>query len=333
MVDERTELQKRLDEKLLPLGRSSTVPFGESINPNALLPRAVNNLRTATPGSVGESIGEGIRAAPQALFDSAATFNRLTGLTALGDVGKGVVRGVFGTEDTARPLSPAQQEDARRREVVDARIRNSDTPIPGRGVNRNQNALPDASRLLSQSPRSGATTGNPNQPTLSSLQKDVQDGRAVEVIRGLNRSFKSFDQVGPGQDGEFTIGSLQPGALEGINRILRAGSEGVLQEDIRADSIRDAAKFRRGTTQPSIADQLVKYFQQVEGLTLPEAVTRAQAIGVTTPLSEIPLRDAIELLKNPAEATPEELDFARRVVEASQGISQSDLEFLSTLRR
>lgn len=306
MTDERTELQKRMDENLLPLGQRLTKPLSEAYNPDNLVANAARKVATTTAGQLGESIGSGIRAIPQFVKDSGTILENLRGTTALRNVGHGVARGLFGTEDVipAAKAAPADPE-LLRREAINKAILEQDTPIPRKDIRKGA-----ASQGNAAQPR-GAATGQPAQPNrLAAVLKDIQDGKGVEVIRGMNRSFKLFDRVGPGQDGEFTQESLQPGVLEGLERVQRAGGVEALAQDIKAQGLRDAARISATGGKQSIGEQLINHYTGVEGLSLPEAIQKAQAVTNPPTLQEQIIADVIRRVQA-GQGTPEDQDVLR----------------------
>lgn len=268
-MPKETELQRRIRENQLP----RAVPFNESINPEGLVPRVIagagdvggrlggvggrvaDRLINTTPGQKGEAVGRFVSALPQANANLVGKAANAVGFNQLADFAKGTVRGVFGTEDIRPGITTqgtAQDQQAQRRELIHRSILNSDTPILQNQPPLKADALtPVASQVAkakkSTTPGAVGSTGNTGEARRQAAQSAVNAGDSVEVIRGLDRSQKIFGQTGPGQDGEFRLSDLLPGALEGQERLARAGgSETALAADARAKGLVQAAGVNAG---------------------------------------------------------------------------------------
>jgi hypothetical protein len=314
MPDERTELQKRMDENLLPLGQRLTKPLSEAYNPDNLVANAARKVATTTTGQLGEAIGQGIRRFPQDTLNLVEGFNQITGINALKDVSKGVVRGVFGTENVVPAVQASQvtkDQQVQAQELFRRHKDRLDAADAASAVDQRSGIKKGAAGQGNAAQPRGAATGQPAQPNrLAAVLKDIQDGKGVEVIRGMNRSFKLFDRAGPGQDGEFTIESLQPGVLEGLERVQRAGGVEALAQDIKAQGLRDAARISATGGKQSIGEQLINHYTGVEGLSLPEAIQKAQAVTNPPTLQEQIIADVIRRVQA-GQGTPEDQDVLR----------------------
>lgn len=333
MADERTELQRRMDERLLPLGQRFAKPFSEAINSDNVVNRAINTLSTTTPGQVGEAVGRNIARAPQDTLNTVEFLNEKLGVNALKDGAKGFVRGVFGSDDVTPRAQAAGVSADQLRQAEVLRQRHA-----GRlNAQDAANTRPVASSVVQQKPRAALGTGaaprgNPVGDRTAQILKSIQNGEGVEVIRGLQRSHKLFDQVGPGQDGEFPLSSLQPGALAGIEQLQRAGSEGALQQQIKADGIVRAAQINSQSGQDSLSKQLINHYT-AQGLSLPEAVQAVTQLNNPKSIKDTLLENELRVANDPNQPPERRLEARQNLRAYGFGIQPSQIEQVQQLQR